>query len=211
MDGPEQTPGQPTAPGVPLAPAVPPAAAAQGPWVGGVQAAASTRERARSSRRVVERFVVLMLLATLGVVIVAALPAIVRLVQGDGAEPARRGIARLARARGWAVAPPDPVPHPAFAPEDLGARRRGGDPLRELLRPEGIDPADPADHVGAVARTKVVLRDRADADAPPVAEIEQGQVLLVVQDAGDWLLVAARADDRMRVGWAQRSQLTLLR
>src|SRR4030095_16666532 len=92
------------------------------PWVGGAQASATARERARTRRRLVERFVVLMLLATLGVAIVAALPAAAHLFQTAKPAAALRGIERVTRGRGWAVGPPEPAPHPAFSPEDYEGR-----------------------------------------------------------------------------------------
>jgi hypothetical protein len=179
------------------------------PWVGGVQAAATTRERARTSRRVLERFVILMLLATLGVSVVAALPAVVHLFEPTPPTVAARGIERVTRARGWAVGPPEPAPHPAFSPEDYEGRARTRDLLEELAPP--IEPMEPAQPVGAMAKHNLVLRDRADTLGETVAEVSRGQMLLVLQDAGDWMLVAIKSEDRMRVGWVQKTELDLIR
>lgn len=184
------------------------------PWVGGAQAAATARERARSTRRVVERFVILMLLATFGVAVVAALPAAAHLFTPDKPDTAVRGIERVTRARGWAVGPPDPTPHPAFSPDDYegkSVRDHTGlsRDLFEQLAPS--DPLEPTQPVGAIAKRDLVLRDRADIGGDSVVDVKRGAMLLVLQDTGGWLLVAAKGEDNMQVGWAQRGELELLR
>ena len=54
-------------------------------------------------------------------------------------------------------------------------------------------------------------RDRANPDGAELGQVSAGQVLVVLRDAGGWRLVGFRQDGAIRVGWAPRSGLRLVR
>jgi len=195
------------------------------PWVNGEHAAASRRSRHRASRAVVHHFTILVLAVALGVVVVAALPTVERVLSGDPAITARRGIARTLWAKGYAVGPPEADrPHPAQggpAPAGDGRLRRPsrthGEPgiaglelFESLLDPEA-NPGDDAAAVGngAWAARDIVLRRRAAVTSEPTATVSRGQLLVVVRQDGEWLLLAFKDGDQLGAGWARRDQVLL--
>ncbi len=199
------------------------------PWVTGSQGAAIRRARGRASRTVLHHFTVLLLMATAGIVVVAALPTVERILSGDPAHTAKRGIARTMWAKDYAVGPPEAArPRLAFGHQapamGLRSRRHApaiggtiGDPrfgdldLFNQLLGQNLDPNgdDSAEGSGAIAPRDLVLFDRADSDSDPAAAIRRGQILVVIKDGGDWLLLAFKEGDRFELGWARRDQVKL--
>ena len=194
------------------------------PWVNGDHAKASRRSRQRASRTVIHHFTLLVLMATIAVVVVAALPTVEQIIVGDPAIAARRGIARTMWAKGYAVGPPEADrPHPALdgpAPA-IGTRQRrpsrgSGEPrigdlnLFELLDPDSEPPdADQAVGSGAFAPRDLVLLSRASLDSDPAVAVSRGQLLVVVKQEGEWLLLAFKEGERLELGWARRDQVLL--
>lgn len=194
------------------------------PWVKGEHAAASRHSRQRASRAVIHHFTLLVLLVTVGIVVVAALPTIDRVLSGDPAATARRGIARTLWAKGYAVGPPEAErPHPSLdgAAPAIGTRGRrpsrtigdstlGGLNLFEMLDPEANpDDGESAVGSGAWAARDMVLLSRAAPDSEPAVEVSRGQLLVVVKQEGDWLLLAFKDGDRLELGWGRRDQVLL--
>ena len=195
------------------------------PWVDRSHATAAQRTRGRASRAVIHHFTLLVLMATAGIVVVAALPTVERFLSGDPAIAARRGIARTMWAKGYAVGPPEAArPHPALDDRTpaIGARSRRpllpiGDPsfleldlFEKLLEPdpEPVDD-DPAVGSGAIAPRDLVLLVRAAPGSNPAVGVSRGQLLVVVKASGDWLLLAFKEGDRLELGWARRDQVLL--
>jgi hypothetical protein len=151
--------------------------------------------------------VLLMLLATL--LFVASLPVLYGMAVRQRIPAAQRGIARYVYARGLLAKRPtgpgtlrySPQPvlpgHPVFS--QPGADQ--GPLIREFSaeRP-GI----------GVARRMIVIRKRADAEAPVVAQVGRGKALAVVKELGDWLLVAIRQDEKMLFGWVKHADVAVL-
>ncbi len=178
---------------------------AQGPWVGG-----EGRLKARAARRATDQLTVLMLLATAAVVAVAWFEPIQRLAEGTQLPAARRGIAGLVRARGWAVGKPEPTGHP---------RIRGGvlDPSNPLLAGPheghgGLELAPDGEGLDGsklVANKPLQLRERADDSARVVITVEKGTRVRVVRDLDDWLLLVVPIGTRAVHGWIRRDDVTL--
>jgi hypothetical protein len=199
----------------------------ESPWVDGSQSAAVRRARGRASLTVMHHFTLIVLMATVGVVVVAALPTVNRILSGDPAITARRGIARTMWAKGYAVGPPEAtLPHPAMgdgalgagspaigsrrSPSPIGDRRFGQLDLFENLLELDSEPVDDgAKSSGAIAPRDLVLRDQANSDSEPAVVVRRGQILVVVKNDGDWLLLAYKQGDRFELGWAPRDQVLL--
>ncbi len=193
------------------------------PWVKGEDAAASRHSRQRASRAVIHHFTVLVLLVTVGTVVVAALPTIDRVLSGDPANTARRGIARTLWATGYAVGPPAADrPHPALGGPAIGTRGRrpsrtigdsplGGLNLFESLLDRDDNPQDgeTAAGSGAWAARDMVLLSRASFESEPAVTVSRGQLLVVVKQDADWLLLAFKDGDQVQFGWGRRDQVLL--
>ncbi|MBW2453964.1 MAG: hypothetical protein JRI68_05625 [Deltaproteobacteria bacterium] len=194
------------------------------PWVDGEHAAASRHSRQRASRAVIHHFTLLVLLVAVGIVVVTALPTVDRILSGDPAATARRGIARTLWAKGYAVGPPEADrAHPALdgpAPA-IGTRGRrpsrtigdsplGGLNLFEMLDPEATrSDGEKAVGSGAWAARDMVLQSRAARDSEPAVEVSRGQLLVVVKQDGDCLLLAFKEGNRLELGWGRRDQVLL--
>lgn len=162
-------------------------------------------ERATASqrwRRVVQRLTVLLVLVALSLSFQAFLPA---LGSPSAVPAARRGLARALRLADYAVGPPEPrLRSPIEQPAPLGGllQRWLGDGKR------GAEPRNARPM--AVVRSKVAVFDRAEEGASVLAELPAGTVLMVVQEAESWVLVAWSGDDGVQLGWASRDSVAIL-
>jgi hypothetical protein len=174
------------------------------PW-----AADDARRKWRAVRAATDRLTVLMLLATAGVAAVAWIEPVQRLFDGPQAPAARRGIAQLARAHGWAASAPEPTGHPrirggSLDPSNLRPAPRDPHGLLELLAPEGDD--DDREDAKLVARKPFPLRDRADESGRVLGTVPAGAHIRVVRDLGEWLLVTP-GGGRPLFGWVRRDEI----
>ena len=174
-------------------------------WQADAHAKIQARERSRAWRRGVGLATMLIMVATTALLVLTALPVGLGLLLGQHADPAHRGVARAMRARGYAVGPPEPPSRSEFAPT--------GPDGRLLAPPLGIiggDDAHESKQIGAIAKGPIQLRESANKSSRPVVEVPGGQLLLIVEDGGAWLLLAVKHDDRIKLGWAPRSELMVL-
>jgi hypothetical protein len=174
-------------------------------WQADAHAKIQARERSRAWRRWVDLATLLVMVATTALVALTAVPVALGLVLDEHADPAHRGIARAMRARGYAVGPPEPPSRSEFAPTDSEGRLMA--PRLGILSEDG---AHGSKQVGAIAKGAIELRESANLGSPTVVDVPGGQLLLIVEDGGAWVLLAVKHEDRIKLGWAQRSQLLVL-
>jgi hypothetical protein len=169
---------------------------------------------------VLEHVVVLLLLGALALVLATTYPLVLGVVDGHRPDPARRGIARMVRSRGWAVGEPATRAPSRYAPTPRA--RHGSSALERLLfgsdgleraRPERARPEPPTSAEAGIAVPKTVLRMRsaASATADPVLVVTPAMRLIVAQDRGEWLLCAVREEERTVLGWLRRRDVRLER
>jgi hypothetical protein len=199
---------------------------ATSPWAAPAEQEASL-SRQRALRRAAERLGVLLLVAAVGVAIAGSVPTLARLLTDPVVPPARRGVARAMRSRGFAVAEPEPAGHPRVRG---GALDPGSEPLVGELQdepPTVEEPSDqtpqdllelmgqlqrgaPAAGTRALGREALVLLDRADDDATAVLRLPPGALLRIEQSFGDWLQLSVPVGDQVVYGWARRARVVLL-
>jgi hypothetical protein len=190
---------------------------APSPWAAGPP----PERRPPLARRLAERSSTLLVLATLALALGAAAPTVLDAVSSRPPDAARRGIARVLRARGHAVARPSRSAHPAFSPGaspiGAGAARprplaHGLDPFAETPSPAEIDRVEreSVSHGVALARTALELRAAPAADAEALATVAQGKLVVVLDERGAWTLVARPGADTTP-GWVPSSDLARLR
>ncbi len=64
---------------------------------------------------------------------------------------------------------------------------------------------------GAIARPRSILQllDKAEPNARPVLSVGPSDILIVVREMTPWILVAARRDGKMELGWTTRDQVSI--
>ncbi|MBI4704598.1 MAG: SH3 domain-containing protein [Deltaproteobacteria bacterium] len=153
-------------------------------------------ERASRARRLVDLVSALLLVASAGLVLAAATPLLVRLMQPSAALAAKRGLGRALRGRGIAVPAVELAPA-VGEPDPLGRALPALPGLcRVLLSNVGI------------ARRALALRAAADSSAEVVGEALPGSVVLVAREQGQWLLVV-RPGGEPAMGWVRRADVAV--
>lgn len=201
MLGPMSPPADPPAPaplvgpsGVPGAPHVPDALDAPAP------------------ARWTDRLNVVLLLAAACVLVATATPPVLR-AAGVGAQASP--VLRAEKLPRPDAPEPRPAREPAFqfdfgddddrpsphgvAPQPRADRGADGDPL-----------ADDADTIRmGLARRDFRLHGDPSQDAPVLGEVQAGSSLMVMKEAGDWVLVVRSSAEGILMGWARRSEIAV--
>lgn len=164
--------------------------------------------RNASPRRAVEGATLVVIAATVVAVVASSWPIVIGWLDDTRPAPAKPGLARALRGRGWAVGPPEAKrPHRVFSP-----RQRLEIPFEDGLNAPHRLPIPPTESVaGAVAkpRTIVQLLDRADPEGRPVISVGPDETLIVVREITPWILLAVKRDGRVEFGWTTRSQVSI--
>lgn len=162
-------------------------------------------ERSRGRRRALQRAIIAIFAAAAIALMLGAWPFVEAAIDAPRVAAAKPGVARVVRARGWAVGPgPTPDDDRLSAP---GRERLPSKLFDTLLENEGDR------HVGrmAISRGAFALRESASLQADPKVTIEPNARLFVLRDSGgDWLQLAFRQDGQTVIGWTTREHVILL-
>lgn len=160
----------------------------------------------RHRRQILQRAILALFAAAIIALLLGAWPFAEAALDAPDVVAAKPGIARVVRARGWAVGP---------GPEGDGGRLSAGEGRERLPSKlfETLLENESDDAVGrrAMARGPLELRDSASLSASTTVTVKPNTPLLVLRDAGgDWIQLAFRDEDRTIIGWATREQVILL-
>jgi hypothetical protein len=167
-----------------------------------------------SPRRAVEGATLVIIAATIIAVVASSWPIFATWLDDTRPEPARPGIARALRGRGFAVAPPrHKADKPVFSPrmDPLPTPHLPGlNPHRfpiPIPEPGGVDDSI----AGATAKplTIVQLLDRADPQGQPVVSVNPNETLIVVREMTPWVLLAVKRNGKVEFGWTTRNQVAI--
>jgi hypothetical protein len=130
-----------------------------------------------------------LLAGAVAVVAITAAPALFRAAGVSPPEPT----APFASGRSNVDRPRTGVPHPFIADDD----------------DDVIDDAAPSSARIGLARAPLVLLSRGSETARVVGHVSEGEPVMIVREAGDWVLVVYGGADDIVTGWTRKSGVAI--
>ena len=138
----------------------------------------------------------LLLCVAAGLALASATPALLRALGAPLPEIA-------APAEGPPIMLPRQPPELLASPEHLFDH----DPELDLDESQAREPA-PHGRIG-LARGPLTLHDQPALAARSLGDVQAGELVLIMREAGDWVYVLHDGDDRMLRGWAKKSEIAV--
>jgi len=180
------------------------------PQAASTQKAAPSNPAPNRPSRGLEVMTTLALVAALGLVLVTAMPAILRAA----------GVGPYAETRRFSLPEDGLGPSPLHPPKATGTVEEDDEeapeedeiaPTRPRSRAEEAEPEDPRSTRirPAFVRSTTKLLVEASEDAAASGEVREGDTVFVIQERGEWVLVFRTNTDGIIKGWIQRSRLAI--